>query len=111
MCELLCRGIESPLAIETDGAKMSTHKTVEIDDIEALAETERDENGRRIMVESGKVRQELAILDGKPAVVETPILVEKTRELTKQEKAEKLEDASRAMDDLAEKEFDPRQIG
>lgn len=98
------------LAKVIDLSELSTHTTVEADDIDALTEVDRDQYGKPILVDSGKVKQELGIVDGTPAVIETPIMIEKTRELTRSEKTDKLEQAQRAVDDLATKEFDPKSV-
>jgi uncharacterized Zn finger protein len=101
----LRKNVQMGIVLET--SEMSTHETVEAQEVEALTEIERDDEGNVIKIDSGEVKQELGIVDGKPAIIETPILVEKTRELTKQEKAKKLEEASIKVDELAAKEYTP----
>jgi hypothetical protein len=91
------------LPLEKLTGPTSTVQTNTLDeaDIDALTETEMDDNGNAVMIDSGDVKQEIGIVDGAPAIVETPIMVAKQRELTAQEKTEKSEEAQKNLDALA----------
>ena len=80
------------------------------EDLEATLVTETDQHGRAVLEDSGEVKQELAIVDGKAEVVEKPIFVEKQRELTKQEIADlksKREASLILIDSINAAEFSP----
>lgn len=76
--------------------------TLQQADLDDATQPAFDADGRPVMVDSGAVKQTLGIVDGKPAVIETPIMVQESRAYTVQEKQEALEQAERSLDTLSD---------
>ena len=98
------------MSVTLDPNEFFTYTVKAPEDVEA-ATVPLFDNGAPVMVDSGEVKQELAIVDGKPAVVETPVLVQDVRPLTQEEAAAELEKINIALDTHSAMEFDPNQVG
>lgn len=94
------QGVFSEIFVEDDEAKMSTHNTMELPEIEAERLVEKDEDGRPIMIPEPegatvfKFNRETGQSD------EVPVMVEKMRDKTQEEVDEDHESAQRMVDHL-----------
>jgi hypothetical protein len=70
-------------------------------DIDAQTVVDTDADGNPIMVDSGKTTQTIGIVNGAPAIVDTPVMTEQMRPLTDAEKAEKSQAAQQTLDALS----------
>lgn len=75
--------------------------TLQSADLDAMTVPSFDANNQPIMVDSGQTEQKLSIVNGQPAVVEEPIMVQEMRPLTADEKTAMLDQANRSLDNLA----------
>jgi hypothetical protein len=74
--------------------------TLQSADLDAMTVPAFDADNQPIMVDSGKTEQKLAIVNGQPAVVEEPIMVQEERSLTADEKQTMLTQANQSLDNL-----------
>lgn len=84
---------------QTDTLVQTT--TLQLADLDAMTVPAFDANNQPIMVDSGRTEQKLTIVNGQPAVVEEPFMVQEMRPLTADEKQDMLDQANQSLDNLS----------